>query len=136
MDCDTCTTKGCGVPSVGEYNTVINCFENIANCSIHSCNTKSFIFMRHVRINIYVFLQTVTDTSSVEGYTISITPPPPTTPSTRNVTTTTLTLSQLADYTNYTFIVAAYNSGGVGQASLTRTVLTVEGGKKFIVSIL
>ena len=75
----------------------------------------------------------ITDTSSVEGFTISITPPPPTSPSSRNVTTTTiLTLSGLADYTNYTFTVAAYNSGGVGPASLTRSVLTNEGGKKCI----
>ena len=76
------------------------------------------------------FSQTISDTSSVEGYTISISPPPPATPSSRNVTTanTTLTLSGLADYTNYTFTVAAYNSGGVGPASLTRSVITVEGG--------
>ena len=64
---------------------------------------------------------------------ISITPPPPNSPSSRNVTTTTLTLSGLAYYTNYTFTVAAYNTGGVGPASLTMTVRTAEGGNKFVV---
>ena len=62
---------------------------------------------------------------------ISITPSPPNSPSSRDVTTTTLTLSGLADYTNYTFTVAAYNTGGVGPASLTMTVRTAEGGNKF-----
>jgi len=64
---------------------------------------------------------------------ISITPSPPNSPSSRDVTTTTLTLSGLADYTNYMFTVAAYNTGGVGPASLTMTVRTAEGGNKFVV---
>ena len=66
----------------------------------------------------------------VDGYTVMIVPNPPNSSANRNVTntTTTLTVEGLADYTNYTFTVAAYNAAGVGPATPSETVSTVEGG--------
>ena len=76
----------------------------------------------------YVVFQSFTG-GMVDGYTVTIVPAPPSSPASRNVTnTTTLTVGGLADYTNYTFTVAAYNAAGVGPATPPETVSTVEGG--------
>ena len=74
------------------------------------------------------FSQSFTD-GMVDGYTVVISPAPPNSPSSRNVTVTTLTLSGLADYTSYTFTVAAYNTAGLGPATYPETASTVEGGQ-------
>ena len=66
---------------------------------------------------------------TVDGYIVTIFPAPPNSNSAiRNVTNTTLTVEGLADYTNYTFTVAAYNAAGVGPATPPMTVQTLEGG--------
>ena len=67
--------------------------------------------------------------NTVDGYIVIIVPTPPDSSATRNVTNTTLTVEGLADYTNYTITVAAYNAAGVGPATPPETVLTVEGGQ-------
>ena len=64
----------------------------------------------------------------VDGYIVMISPTPPDSPASRNVTDTTLTLMGLADYTTYTFTVAAYNAAGVGVATPPQSTRTVEGG--------
>ena len=53
---------------------------------------------------------------------------PPNSVGDRNVTDTTLTVEGLADYTNYTFPIAAYNAAGLGPATPPETVLTAEEG--------
>jgi len=57
-----------------------------------------------------------------------IIPVPPNSVGDRNVTDTTLTVERLADYTNYTFTIAAYNAAGLGPATPPETVLTAEEG--------
>ena len=74
-----------------------------------------------------MFFQSFTD-GTVDGYTVWITPAPPDSPASRNVTDTTLTVTALADFTNYTFTVVAYNAAGVGPATPSQTVQTAEGG--------
>lgn len=57
-----------------------------------------------------------------------IAPAPPDSAASRNVTNSTLIVEGLADYTNYTFTVVAYNAAGIGPATPPETVSTVEGG--------
>ena len=65
----------------------------------------------------------------VNGYIVTIAPAPPNSAAgSRNTTDTSLTVEGLADYTNYTFTVAAYNAAGVGPATPPETELTNEGG--------
>ena len=64
-----------------------------------------------------------------DGYIVLISPAPPDAPASRNVTDITLTLTGLADYTTYTFTVAAYNAAGVGPATSPQNATTVEGGR-------
>ena len=65
----------------------------------------------------------------VDGYIVTIIPTPPNSAaSSRNTTNTSLIVEELADYTNYTFTVAAYNTAGVGPATPPETELTNEGG--------
>ena len=65
----------------------------------------------------------------VDGYIVRIVPVPPNSVAgNRNTTDTSLTVEGLADYTNYTFAVAAYNTAGVGPATPPETELTNEGG--------
>ena len=64
----------------------------------------------------------------MDGYIVMIAPAPPNSSASRNVTDARLIVEGLADYTNYTFTVAAYNAAGVGPATPPETVITIEGG--------